>query len=296
MITIFTPTYNRSYIIKNLYHSLCNQEIKNFEWLVVDDGSTDDTEQLFKSLIAEQSDFSIRYYKTNNGGKHRATNLGLNNAVGEIFFPVDSDDILTSDATKKIERWFDEIKKEKNLCGITANKGYFDGTSPNKFFKSEYIDKTFLEVNTYRENNEPVLAGERAICIYTDVFRKFNYPEFENEKFVTEAVSYNRIANAGYKTRFFNDIIYLYEYRNDGLTHSGNSLFVNNPYGYGLWLKEKDQFMNKSFIDKLKTYYSFTCELKDKYDDKLIAECIDVPFFLIKVLKSIHKTITSIRK
>ena len=125
---------------------------------------------------------------------------------------------------------------------------------------------------------------------------QYKYPEYQEEKFVTEAVVYNRIANAGYKTRYFNDIIYLYEYKDDGLTKSGNSLFINNPHGYGLWLKEKDIFMNKSFSDKLKTFYSFTCELQDKYNAKLIAECIDVPVLLIKVLKAIHKIISTLRK
>ena len=95
---------------------------------------------------------------------------------------------------------------------------------------------------------------------------------------------------------FFNDIIYLYEYKEDGLTKSGSSLFLNNPHGYGLWLKEKDIFMNKSFSDKLKTYYSFTCELKDKYEDNLIAECIDIPVILVKALKLINKIISLIRK
>lgn len=296
MITIFTPTYNRAYIISALYNSLKNQTDKNFEWLIVDDGSTDNTEALFSQWQKEDNTFNIRYYKKENGGKHRATNFALNKAKGDIFFPVDSDDVLTHDAIEKINLWFSEIEEKKDFCGITANKGFFDGTPANHLFNSEFLDKTFLDILTYKENDNFVLNGERVICIYTDIFRKFSYPEFENEKFVTEAVAYNRIAHAGYKSRFYNDVIYLYEYKEDGLTKSGSSLFLNNPHGYGLWLKEKDNFMHKSFSDKLKTYYSFTCELKDKYDDKLIAECIDIPVILVKLLKFIHKIISLIRK
>lgn len=296
MITIFTPTYNRAYIISKLYESLKKQTNFSFEWLVVDDGSTDNTEYLFSQWQKENNKFNIRYYKKENGGKHRATNFGLERAQGEIFFPVDSDDILTADAISKINTWFSEIKNKNDYCGITANKGFFDGSHANPFFQSEYLDISYLDALKYKENNELVLSGERAICIYTDIFKKYNYPEFVNENFVTEAVAYNRIAHAGYKTRFFNDIIYLYEYKDDGLTKAGNSIFINNPHGYGLWLKEKDIFMNKSFSDKLKTYYSFTCELQDKYEDKLIAECIDIPVILVKSLKLIHKLISIIRK
>lgn len=296
MITIFTPTYNRAYLLSNLYKSLQNQSNNNFEWLVIDDGSTDNTKKLFDYWLKDKNDFTIRYYKKENGGKHRATNFALKKANGEIFFPVDSDDILTQDAIQKINQWFSEIEGSKEYCGITANKGFLNGTPANPLFNSEFLDKTFLDVLTYKENDKFVLNGERATCIYTDIFRKFSYPEFENEKFVTEAVAYNRIAHAGYKSRFFNDIIYLYEYKEDGLTKSGSSLFLNNPHGYGLWLKEKDIFMNKSFSDKLKTYYSFTCELKDKYEDNLIAECIDIPVILVKALKLINKIISLIRK
>ncbi|MBQ7385547.1 MAG: glycosyltransferase family 2 protein [Ruminococcus sp.] len=83
-ITVFTPTYNRAYIISNLYNSIKKQTFKNFEWLVVDDGSTDNTEDLFKKWQHEDNDFVIRYYKTVNGGKHRAINRALNLAVSVL--------------------------------------------------------------------------------------------------------------------------------------------------------------------------------------------------------------------
>lgn len=85
MITVFTPTYNRGYIIKQLYDSLILQSYKDFEWLVIDDGSTDDTEELFKSFIAEQK-LNIHYLKIENGGKHRAINKGVILAQGKYFF------------------------------------------------------------------------------------------------------------------------------------------------------------------------------------------------------------------
>ena len=113
-ITVFTPTYNRAYIISNLYNSLCRQTFKDFEWLIVDDGSTDNTEELVNKWINDaNSGFSIRYFKKENGGKPSAINYGVDCAEGELFFTVDSDDYLTDDALEKIDRWERELPKDK---------------------------------------------------------------------------------------------------------------------------------------------------------------------------------------
>ena len=89
-ITVFTPTYNRAYIIENLYRSLQNQTTSDFEWLVIDDGSKDNTKELFTNWILENTNFPIRYYKVENGGKHRAINKATDIANGKLFFIVDS--------------------------------------------------------------------------------------------------------------------------------------------------------------------------------------------------------------
>ncbi len=288
-LTIFTPTYNRAYILPELYKSLKNQTCTSFEWLVVDDGSDDDTQELVMQWINDNKDFTIRYFKKENGGKCSAINFALDLAEGELFLVIDSDDTLTPDAVQKVIAVEDTIIDKEKFCGVSFNLGTDTKSTPNRLFDGNYKDASLLErYLTY--------DGERAFAFYTSIHKKYKYPVYENEKFMTEAVVWNRMAHDGYFMRFSNEIICIYEYREDGLTKAGNSIFINNPHGYGLWLKEKDQFMNKNFIHKLKTYYSFTCELKDKYDDTLIAECIDVPVILIKVLKSIHKIITSIRK
>ncbi len=295
-ITVFTPTYNRAYAITNLFESLKKQEKFNFEWVVVDDGSTDNTEELFNEITKDFSMFPIKYYKQSNGGKHRAINTGLDMAESELFFIVDSDDTLTPDATKKIEEWEKTLEKNEKFAGICANRGDFDGNCPNDWFSEQFLDKTFLDVDVYKENGKYVLNGERAICIYTDIFRKFKFPEFHNEKFVTEAVVYNRIAHADYKIRYYNDVIYLFEYKTDGLTKSGFKLFLNNPHGYGLWRKEKLLFTNASIATRFKTYYSFTCDLKDVYKTKTIAECLDVSPSIISMCKFINRVLKIIRR
>ena len=288
-LTICTPTYNRGYILPELYNSLKKQTSMLFEWLIIDDGSTDNTDEIISSWISNENKFSIRYYKKENGGKCSAINYGLNLAKGELFLVIDSDDIITVDAVEKVIALEKTIINKNEFCGVSFNLGLSAENTPNNLFSEDYKDATLLE--RYSE-----FDGERAFAFYTNIHQKYKYPVFTNERFMTEAVVWNRIAKDGYKMRFSNDIICIYEYRDDGLTKAGNSIFINNPHGYGLWLKEKDNFMHKSFSDKLKTYYSFTCELKDKYDDKLIAECIDIPVILVKLLKFIHKIISLIRK
>lgn len=288
-LTICTPTFNRAYILPKLYDSLNNQSCSSFEWLIIDDGSSDNTEEIVSSWLKKENNFPIRYYKKQNGGKCSAINYGLDLSQGELFLVIDSDDTVTHNAVEIVINLEKTINNKEQFCGVAFNLGLTKDNTPNKTFNDEYKDGSLLE--RYTEFN-----GERAFAFYTEVHKKYKYPVFENEKFMTEAVVWNRIANDGYKMRFSNDIICIYEYRDDGLTKAGNSIFINNPHGYGLWLKEKDIFMNKSFSDKLKTYYSFTCELKDKYDDKLIAECIDIPVNLVKALKLINKLISLIRK
>lgn len=116
-ITVFTPSFNRAYIIQCLYESLQRQTFKDFEWLVVDDGSTDGTDVLFEKWMNDESTFSIRYYWKENGGKCCAINYGLELAQGELFFTVDSDDYLTTDALEKIAHWESQLPKTQKYCG-----------------------------------------------------------------------------------------------------------------------------------------------------------------------------------
>lgn len=160
-LTIFTPIYNRAYIIRNLYESLKAQTAKNFEWLIVDDGSTDNTREIIENFIAEKNDFTIRYCFQKNGGKHRATNRGASLAEGDLFMVVDSDDILTPDAVEKINFWFAQLPPDdKKFVGVVANKGYSSTETVNNLFSDEYIDSTFLDMYTKTECGKKYLTGK----------------------------------------------------------------------------------------------------------------------------------------
>ena len=133
-ITVFTPAYNRAHTLPRTLESLIKQENKNFKWLIVDDGSADNTQELISEWINEKNNFNIRYYKKENGGKCRAINYALDLAQGELFFTVDSDDYLTDDAIEKVLMWFEQIDNEK-IVGIVANRGYTSNKTSNYLFK-----------------------------------------------------------------------------------------------------------------------------------------------------------------
>lgn len=272
-ITVFTPTYNRAYILSNLYESLLHQTFRSFEWIIIDDGSTDDTKALVEGWILEENVFKIRYFWQENGGKCRAINKALDLADGELFFTVDSDDYLSNDALEKINIWENELKGNKNFCGVAGNLGTSLTDTPNTIFQNKYYEGTLLD----RYKN---VDGERAIVFYTEIYRNFKYPEFEGEKFMTEAVAYNRIAAAGYKIRFYNDIIWVYNYLDDGLTKMGHQLFIDNPKGYGLWIKEKSLFLGDSIIERFQMYYSFFCDLHNHYPNHDIKVYIHMPNYI----------------
>lgn len=286
-ITLFTPTYNRAYILDRLYRSIQRQTFRDFEWLIIDDGSSDNTDALVRSWMQDQNDFPIRYYKTPNGGKCRAINKALELAQGELFFTMDSDDYLTDDALEKVDSWERSLPKNGGFCGVAGNLGTSPFETPNAPVPEPWLDATALQ--RYPRPGEIQLDGERAMVFYTAIHRQYPYPEFEGETFMTEAVVWNRMANDGYQIRFFNDIIWVYEYLEDGLTHSGSSVFFKNPRGYGLWLREKVEFEHGNFLQKLRMYYTFTCDFEGLHDTKTIASSIGAPRLLIGILSAAHK-------
>ena len=295
-LTLFTPTYNRAYILNTLYRSVQRQTYRNFEWIIVDDGSADNTEELVKDWIADGNDFPIRYYKVPNGGKCRAINRGLELAEGELFFTMDSDDYLTDDALEKVVSWFEQIDPNGEIKGIVANRGYSPTETVNYLFKEAYLDKTLLDIYTMKRDGKQVFDGERAFVFYTDFHKDYLYPEFEGENFMGEAVTWNRMAHDGFKMRFYNDIIWVFEYKDDGLTKAGSSIFLKNPKGYGLMLKEKADFLGWSKKQILKMWYTFTCDLSLLYTSKEIAGFIGAPYLLIAAINTVHKFIHFIRR
>ena len=288
-VTVFTPTYNRAYILGDLYHSLQRQTCMDFEWLIVDDGSADDTKALVASWQGEENPFPIRYVYQENGGKCRAINRGLKEADGRLFFTVDSDDYLTDDAIEKVIRWDGELPKDGHFCGYVGNRGITPTQTPNRLFPGGYLDGTALD--RYDQ-----VDGERAFVFYTEIHRKYLYPEFPGEKFLTESVTWDLMAHAGYKMRFYNDIIWIWEYKDDGLTRAGYRVFLENPQGTGLFFRQKAEFLHYSLWNKLTLWYGYATDAMDRCTDEQIASYIGMPKALVPPCRWLHGLVQILKK
>ena len=144
-ITVLTPAYNRGKLLEKLYESLCAQDCKDFEWLIVDDGSTDDTSERVEQM-KQTADFPISYHKKENGGKHTALNYAYQFIKAPLTFIVDSDDSLTVDAISCVNEIYKKYKNESDLCGFSFLRGKPDGgylsTSgvPQDGMKESYVE------------------------------------------------------------------------------------------------------------------------------------------------------------
>lgn len=282
--TVFTPVYNRGYIIEQLYESLCRQTFQDFEWVVVDDGSTDNTEEVMNRLMAGDHFFPILYHKQPNGGKHRAWNRGVELASGELFFGCDSDDYLTDDALEiadRVERSIPESEKQ-SFAGICGLKAYQDASVVGTTFENtEYMDMTHLD----RIRNH--VTGDKSEVIYTEIWRKYKYHEFEGEKFITEATSLNRMAADGLKMRYFNAVVKIIEYRADGLSASAVTQFMNSPRGYGLYIHQQIEhglLRGKRKWRAIANYYNQCC---DRLSLKTMAEYLHMNSVLLLTIAKI---------
>ncbi len=226
MITVFTPAYNRAYILPALYQSLRRQTVKDFEWVVVDDGSSDGTAALFEEWKGEENGFPIVYERQENGGKHRAVNRGVRLARGELFLIVDSDDYLVDNAIETVLKWVDTLEEGKKWGGVAGLKVYPDGKDLGTSFSGKFTDATSLEREKFR------ITGDKAEVFYTEVLKKFPFPEFDGENFLTESAVWYAIAAEGYKLRWFNEPVIVCEYLSDGLTRNAEGIKKRNPLGY----------------------------------------------------------------
>lgn len=235
--TVFTPTYNRAYTLSKLYQSLINQKFSDFEWLIVDDGSTDNTEKLINKFICEKK-VQIRYIKKQNEGKHVAINVGAREARGRWFFIVDSDDILTSSALEIAKQYCDEVNDDKDFAGVVGLRGNSDGLiwnteiakdirKNNTGNSSKLLDKV-VDATPVEYRYKLGIKGDRAEIVKTAILKQYKFPSFNGEKFMPESYLWYSLSRDKYKFRWFNKIIYITEYLEDGLTNNGKCIAKNS--------------------------------------------------------------------
>lgn len=232
MITVFTPTYNRANLLPRLYESLKKQTFKNFEWLIVDDGSTDDTRDLVDGWIKEKL-IDIRYYYQENGGKHRAINRGAQLANGEWFFIVDSDDYLPDNSLEIADKWINTIKDNDSFAGVCGVKK--DITEKIKCgFNIKYLDISPLY-------GAEISRTDKAEIFRTSILKDYPFPDFPGERFCAESLVWNRIG-LHYKLRYFNELIYSFEYLGDGLSRNSLKHRRQSPTYASLVYKEQMKY------------------------------------------------------
>lgn len=246
-VSVFTPTYNRKKTIERLYKSLCRQTVKDFEWVIVDDGSTDGTELLIHDIMQKNNGFDCVYRKQNNSGKHTAINTGVALARGEYFFIVDSDDWLPSNAIEKVIGMFKTIAPHK-FAGICGNRYYPSG----KMIGTSFDFDTASVDCKMSDRAEYNISGDKAEVFYTSVLKKFPFPSYKGENFLSEGVVWNRISAAGYSMRFFNEKIYICQYLPNGLSDTLALIRKKNINGTLLFFREL-YMMESSLWKKCKT-------------------------------------------
>ena len=228
LISILTPTYNRGKLLLSLYESLKNLTFEDFEWLIVDDGSEDDTEQYALSWIAhniQNAEFPIRYIKKSNGGKHTAINRGVREANGELILILDSDDTLPADSLATIAHYYEQCKGYKDCAGVCGLMAHHDGQLIGTGFPKDPMYESALQFRYAKKGN---VTGDLLEVYKTSVMREFPFPEIENEKFCPESLVWNRIANK-YKLFCFNKVIYYRDYLEGGLTSKIVRIRMNSP-------------------------------------------------------------------
>lgn len=242
-LTIFTPTYNREHTLQRLYKSLCNQTNKNFIWLIIDDGSTDNTKKLIKEFM-DESFIAIQYYYQCNQGKHIAHNAGVEKCKTELFFCVDSDDYLMENAVEQI---LDDRKNimDDGVSGIVTTR-INEGGEPIVMEMPKCLQYSSL-CDLYERHK---FKGDTALVFKTKFISQFKFPKINNEKFIGEEYIYVQM-DFLYKLYVSSKKYYVCQYLEDGYTKNMFKLIANNPKGY-MVLKNMKFNLSKKIIIKYK--------------------------------------------
>ena len=245
-LAILTPTYNRAYILDKLYDSLLNQSVFDFKWYIVDDGSNDNTREKCSEFLNEK--FEIAYFYKENGGKHTALNRGIREISEELTIIVDSDDYLVPDAVETIVNDWKQLKDRANVGGLSYYKLF-----PNGAVVGERYPGSSMVIDTFTNMRVNIgVRGDKAEVHRTALLAEFPFPEFEGEKFLSEAIVWNSISKAGYKLAFIDKGIYVCEYLPDGLTAAGRRNQLKNPLGT---MEHARTFIHKSVNRKIRFKY-----------------------------------------
>lgn len=250
LITVFTATYNRAHLLPKLFDSLKRQSCSDFEWLVIDDGSVDDTKELFRSYQQEKLSFKLNFYTQENQGLIRSLNRGISLAEGEYFVKMDSDDYVVDDFVENLVSWIKEIDGFSDIYAVGGVRVTEDGEPIKGTWplipKDGFIDATDLERAKFNLNADMTEAWRLS------VLRKYPFPVWPTEKFAPEQIVFYKIALNGFKIRWRSVPLTICEYQEGGLTLGANNLVANNPMGYSMMYEQLLDRPDYTLLQKVK--------------------------------------------
>lgn len=224
LLSIVTPTYNRANLLKNCFASLQCQTDKRFEWIIVDDGSSDETRAVVQGFQEQAPDMHITYLYQENGGKHRALNASHQHIHGNYVLIFDSDDTLTKTAVNDVyTAWLPYMdRSEIGVVVLLRGKAPDD---PIAYVRQEKVPVDLLECERVC-----VYGNDCCETIRTELFLQYPFPEFPGEKFISEGILWKQV-NQNHKYVYINKVIYLCDYLEGGLTKSGRAMRIKSPRG-----------------------------------------------------------------
>ena len=235
ILTIFTPAYNRAHTLPRTYESLCRQSCKDFLWLIVDDGSTDQTAALVRDWQQRNNGFEIQYIYKENGGMHMAHNVAYAHIHTELNTCIDSDDKLADGAVEKILRKWTEVRSQ-GYAGLIGLDAGFDRKLIGKGFPAGLTETTLS--GYYAAGG----AGDKKLVYRTDVIQSYpEYPVFEGEKYVSLAYKYLLI-DQDYRLAVLNEVLCNVEYQPDGSSKNMFRQYLKNTRGFAFWRTVQMQY------------------------------------------------------
>lgn len=223
-LTVFTPTYDRAHVLDRVFDSLLRQTTLDFEWLIVDDGSTDGTRELVGGWLG-QAPFAIRYFHQENSGKHVADNRAVAEARGPLIATVDSDDRYVPRAVERFLEIWDSIPNSRrgSFSSGVALCAHPDGELIGTAFPEDVFDTTYAELRTMHR-----VTGDKTGFARVDVLRRFPFPVFPGERLVPEGIQYARMGRH-YRMRCVNEVLKIVDYQPGGLSDRMSELLQENP-------------------------------------------------------------------
>lgn len=259
LITVFTPTFNRIETLRRTYTSLQRQTSFNFKWLIVDDGSSDNTKSVVEGWIRQERKFAIEYLYKENGGMHTAHNLAYRSIDTTLNVCVDSDDMLEEHAIEVITSVWNEIK-DVNCAGIIGLDADFNHNILGKPFDNE---RQLISLQQYYKSGG---QGDKKLVYKTEIIKEFcEYPEFPEERLVPLGYKYEMV-DRKYPLFAINEVLCLVEYQADGSTRNIKRQYKKSPKGFNVYRIERMKYPTgiKDLIKNTIHYISGCIYIGDK--------------------------------